>query len=377
MSQSADVLVYAVGDVLPDRPNPHESFDLVRADIRQADIAFCQLEGPISERGEKIPQARHSVRCGLKVAPALKDAGFTVVSFGGNHAMDLGPGAMFDTVQNLEANNLRVFGVGANIAEARKPVIVECKGSRVGYLAYCSILPLNTWAETHRPGCVPMRAWTVYEQVEHDQPGTPCRIRTFANREDLDALRADIAALRPQVDVLMVSIHWGIHFTHAELADYQREVGHAAIDAGADVILGHHAHILKGVEVYKGRPIFYSLCNFAIDLKMTQAFVDSPAFTEVQHLNRNWPVDLEGCYNFPADSSKTIVVKCVLRSGKLQRISILPTWVNRVAQPQILKADDPRFHQVVSYLQEISDHQGLGTRFVVDGSEVLVEATAA
>ena len=108
-----------------------------------------------------------------------------------------------------------------------------------------------------------MRASTFYEQVDW-QPGTPPRIVTLANKDDLAAMVEDIKKVRPLVDVLIMSIHWGVHHVPAVIAMYQKEVGHAAIDAGVDIILGHHAHILKAVEVYKGKVIFYSIGNFVV-----------------------------------------------------------------------------------------------------------------
>ncbi len=104
------------------------------------------------------------------------------------------------------------------------------------------------------------------------------------------------------------------------IADYQRDVGRAAIDAGADVILGHHAHILKGVDVYKGKPIFYSLCNFAMDLHMDEKHARSKGFREIQKLHPEWSRNFGITYNFPPDSRHSAIVKCVLarRAGAHQ-----------------------------------------------------------
>jgi poly-gamma-glutamate synthesis protein (capsule biosynthesis protein) len=87
--------------------------------------------------------------------------------------MDWGQEAFFDTIEALKGEGISVIGVGKNIEEARKPAILESKGSRVAFLAYNTILPMGYWADANRPGCAPMRAWTLYEQIEHDQPGTP------------------------------------------------------------------------------------------------------------------------------------------------------------------------------------------------------------
>lgn len=369
--------LYAVGDIAPDRADPRECFAMVRDKLRGADIAFCQLEVNLTERGVRLPQVRHTHRARASTAAALADAGFSVVSFAGNHCLDWGPDGLFDTVDHLRAAGLEVVGVGQDIARARQPVIVTRHGIRVGFLAYSSILPAHYWAESNRPGCAPMRAHTLYEPIEPDQPGTPPRIHTYAHRADLDALRADIAALKREVDRVIVSLHWGIHFVPAVLADYQREVGHAAIDAGADAILGHHAHILKGAEVYRGKPLFYCLGNFAMDLRMDKAHAESKSFKEIQVLHPEWVPDFDSLYNFPPESRMTMIVSMRLsKSGALQA-GFWPCYINRQAQPELIAPSDPRFLQIVSYMQRISDSQNLSVRYEIAGDQVLILPGAA
>lgn len=367
-----DLVFLAVGDVLPERRDPASIFRHVAPTLRQGDVVFCQLEANISERGTRLPQARHTTRIQRETATALKDTGFNVVSFAGNHCMDWGREAFFDTIEALESESLTVPGVGKNIEDARRPRIVEAGGVKIAFIAYSSILPMNYWAEADRPGCAPMRAWTHYEQIEHDQPGTPCRIHTFPHREDLAHLIADIEEARRQADIVVMSIHWGIHFVPAVIADYQRLVAHAAIDAGVDLILGHHAHILKGVEVYKGKPIFYSLCNFAMDLPMTPEHAQSKGFREIQVLHPDWKIDFGSNYNFPPDSQKTMVVKCLFNKEGISRVSLLPAFIDRTADPQILAASDPRFSEVLDYLREITTDQKLSASFRIEGDEVMV-----
>jgi poly-gamma-glutamate synthesis protein (capsule biosynthesis protein) len=371
---AAEAILYAVGDIAPDRADPAECFALVSDRLRQGDIGFCQLETNLTTRGVRMPQARHAVRGSPAIAPALKAAGLNVVSVAGNHCMDWGPDGFLDTLEALRAQGLAVVGGGEDIDEARRPAIVEANGVRVAFLAYSSILPLNYWAEANRPGCAPMRAFTHYEQIEHDQPGTPARIHTFAHRQDLEALVRDIRAARDQADVVAVSLHWGIHFIPAVLADYQREVAYAAIDAGADVILGHHAHVLKGVEVYRGKAIVYSLCNFAVDLRMDEAHANSKGFREIQALSPGWIPDFDSLYNFPPDSRMTVVAKLRLSKSGVEQVSLLPAFINRDAQPEILRRDDPRFGEVAAYLETISRDAGLSTRFVAEGDELTLAA---
>lgn len=372
-TESEDLCLYAVGDVAPCRPDPDTLFTHVGGTLRAGDIVFCQLEINLTERGTRLPQARHTARAFPATAHALRRAGFNVVSFAGNHCMDWGREGFFDTIEALRAADLAVVGVGANLAEARRPVFIERKGTRVAILAYSSILPMSYWAEENRPGCAPLRAHTIYEQIEHDQPGTPARVHTFAHREDLAALLHDVQQARARADVVVLSMHWGIHFVPSVIADYQREVAYAAIDAGADLILGHHAHILKGVEIYRGKPIFYSLCNFAVDLPMDAAHAASRGFREIQKLHPNWEPDFESSYNFPADSRRTVVVKCTIAGGALRRTVVLPAYVSRQSQPEILPPSDPRFTEVTDYLEQMTREAGLNGRLRRDGHEVAIE----
>ncbi len=372
-SSDKEILFYAVGDVAPCREDPASIFKNVTRTLGQADTTFCQLEINISERGTRLPQARHTTRANPKTARAIKEAGIRVVSFAGNHCMDWGQEAFFDTIEALKGERISVIGVGKNIEEARKPAILESKGSRVAFLAYNTILPMGYWADANRPGCAPMRAWTLYEQIEHDQPGTPCRIHTFPNREDLEAMSEDIKKAKTQADVVILSMHWGIHFIPAVLATYQRDMAHVAIDSGADLILGHHAHILKGIEIYQGKAIFYSLCNFAVDLPFTKEHAESKSFKEIQKLNPDWIPDFECLYNFPTDSQKTIIVKCIISNGTIKSVSFLPTYVDKkTAEPEILTSKDKRFGEVVRYMEEVTRNEGVDTKYDINGDEVVL-----
>ncbi|MGD9044779.1 MAG: CapA family protein [Desulfobacterales bacterium] len=368
-----EIVLYAVGDVGPNRDNPQSMFRHVSGVLTQGDICFCQLETNLSIRGIPLPQARLPMRAHSNSAPALSKAGFQVVSFASNHCMDFGREAFFDTIDAIKANGMESIGAGANIAEARRPAILERNATRIAFLAYNSILPFGYWAETDRPGCAPLRAWTFYEPVEPDQPGSRCRIHTFPHKNDLQAMAADIESARSAADIVILSIHWGIHFVPAQLADYQREIARKAIDCGADLILGHHPHILKGIEVYKGKVIMYSLGNFAIE--QPSAFMKDLYKTarhkEIEELNPQWDQKRE--YPLPPETRKSLIIKCIISGKRIQRISFLPVYLTARSEPQILKSDDVRFEDVVRYMDEITIDQGIDTRFVREGDEIVIE----
>ena len=134
---------------------------------------------------------------------------------------------------------------------------------------------------------------------------------------------ADINSAKAQADVVIVSHHWGIHFVRAVIADYQRDVARAATAAGAGAILGGHAHILKGCEVIDGKPVFYSLCNFATDLKMDEAHAKSKSWNEIRVLAEEWEPDFEGLYNFPAAARLSMIARLEIYGGKLLRAGFL------------------------------------------------------
>jgi poly-gamma-glutamate synthesis protein (capsule biosynthesis protein) len=311
-----------------------------------------------------------------ETAAAIRRAGFDVMSFAGNHCLDWGREALFDTLECAAAAGLKLCGAGETLAAARRPAVVTVNGLTVAFLAFSSILPDGYRAERDRPGAAPMRAFTCYEQSETDQPGTPARVHTFAHRDDLRALCDDIRSARAAADVVIVSMHWGVHFVPAEIADYQRDVARAAVAAGADAILGHHPHILKGVELIEGRPVFYSLGNFAIEqpTAFMAGLTETRGFEEISALNRDF--DPGRAFVPPRDTQLSLIAKLRLSADGVAAVRALPVLINDAAEPAVLRAGDPDFGRVVAYLADITASQGLKTEFVVDGDEVLIREGA-
>ena len=367
--------VLATGDLAMDRDDYDESFVATAELLRGADVTFGQLETSFTDVGTRVPQARHAVKARPDGAAALARAGFDVISMAGNHCLDWGNDGFFATIDNLQAAGLTVVGAGANIREARKPALFTLgDGTTVAFLAYSSILPQNYWADERRPGCAPMRAFTHYEQIEHDQPGTPARIHTWPHGEDLAALEADIRAAKAQADVVLVSLHWGIHFVRATIADYQRVVARAAIAAGADAIFGGHAHILKGCEVIDGKPVFYSLCNFATDLRMDEEHAKSKSWNEIRVLAEEWEPDFEGLYNFPTVARLAMIARLEIAGGKVLRAGFLPITIGRDAVPVLASPGSQGYDDVVEYLTAVTGEAGLNASYRQTDDMVVVEA---
>ncbi|MFC2066098.1 CapA family protein [Chloroflexota bacterium] len=370
MTEDKEITFIAVGDFNLNRDKPESTFIYTAPILRDADITFGQLEAAISDRPSKQVHAPSACCVPTKNASGLTHAGFDVISFDSNHTLDVGVDALKDTIDIVKKNNIGMIGVGMDIEEARRPLILERKGTKIGFLAYNSVLPPGYAAGPGRPGCNPIRVSTFYDQVDA-QPGTPPEVVTIPNREDVKAMEESIQSLKSQVDIVMISMHWGIHFQPAVIAMYQREVGHAAIDAGADLIIGTHAHILKGIEVYKGKVIFYSLCNFGMDAFLARE-VKSPHAQRFFSLYKFKPDPEYTTYPFPPDAKKSMIAKCKIVNGNIASVSYLPLWINKQSQPELPLRKDKRSEEVYNYVEWLCQDQELDTKFSWDGDEVAI-----
>lgn len=377
--EQKELIMYGVGDCAPYREDLASSFRRVSALFQEGDLVFGQLEAVLSEGGVLSSCTRMPCSSRPEVANVMKEAGFDVISFASNHALDYGRDAFCETCGHIRQAGLYLTGAGEDEAAAREFPIIDVSGTKVAVLAYNSILPQGFWAQEKRPGCNPARGISAYVPVEHDQPGTPCRIYTFPHPDDLNRMIEDIGKARREADLVVVSFHWGIHFKEAELADYQRYYAHFAIDNGADLILGHHAHILKPVEVYHGKVIFYSLGNFAME-EVTDMLRDQKATGQDMKTSKNhleMTAISEGFQTtkrcFPMDCYMTMIVKWVVKEKKIQKVSFLPAYLPEDGAPYAVEKDDPMFDQIVDYMKRITRAQGLDeTIFNVCGGEVML-----
>ncbi len=217
-----------------EQEGPDYPFRDVMPVLRQADLVAGNLESSISTRGIAVENKKFTLRAAPVAALALKSAGIRVVSLANNHSMDFGPLALQDTLAALDENAILYTGAGMDLDDARAPAIVKIKGKTLAFLSYSLTFPLEFFASAGRPGTAPGYA---------------------------DFVKADIEKVRPAADLVVVSFHWGTELM-TTAKDYQIELGRHAIDWGADLVLGHHPHVLQEIEVYKGRLIAYSLGNF-------------------------------------------------------------------------------------------------------------------
>lgn len=270
-AQPGDQTLLVVGDCnLLDRPDPASAFAGVAATLAAAGGVIGQCEGMLTDPSQDpdrpdIPFKswwRHSER---RMAEGFRAANFRALACASNVAWP--PRACADTAETLAAHGLGCAGVGSDEAAARAPAVFTLGAMRIGLLSYTSVFqPHGQAAGPHAPGCATLRAHTAYQPDRRalEMPGADPIILTWPDPDALAAMIADIRALRARVDVAILSCHWGVSGAAAP-ADYQRAVARAAVAAGADLVFGHHPHVVQGAEVIDGRPVFHSLGNFAFD----------------------------------------------------------------------------------------------------------------
>lgn len=366
------VKIAAVGDVQPHRDNPDDLFVLVKEHLEWADVRVCQLEATLSEKGTVRTDVRNPThRVPPENVKALTSANFDVATFAGNNNLDFGLEAFSDTIELLEHHGIKVVGAGNNVDEARSPVLLKVGNTTLAFLNFCSILRDGYRATEKRAGVSPLQVATYYEPLEniYEQPGTPARTITIPDHADMQAALDFIRQARDMADVVIVSFHWGVHFTH-DLAMYQPDVAYAAIDAGADLIIGTHPHCLQAVDVYKGKYILYSLGNFAFEQPVPAARKGVKEYLSFYSL----PTDPElPEHPHPAHCRKTVVAKITLKGNGVERLSLVPVFFNGERQPEPLSPGSVLHGEIASLMDSLCSE--IGVRTVVDGDELVVLPT--
>jgi len=256
--QSDDELasVIFVGDIFAGRGRALQTGELIKslAWLRMADLTVGNLEGVIVQRGAVRYAARVDNPFLLFGYPDtvgfLREVGFDVLGLANNHVLDLGNCGLSDTIVSLRNYGLDYGGVGWDSQSLFEPVIRQVLNSRVGIL-FLSAVPLNpppSGAYYVNSSCP---EWFAQDWSLHDQ------------------WVSEIERIRHTVDILIVSIHWGYEYETRQ-SNLQRQIGQQLVDAGADLVIGHHPHVIQGIEAFKGSEegqsvVFYSLGNFLTD----------------------------------------------------------------------------------------------------------------
>jgi len=275
----------AVGDISFSRSvermtkihGPDYPFLEIRDYLQGADIVFGNLETPITP-GREILTGEMIFRSNPGTELSLKDAGFNLLSLANNHTMNFGIKGLEDTFKYLKQAGINYVGAGENDQEAYQPVYVEIKGVRIAFLAYQNqkIVPTPYGANSSRTGIA------------------------FMNTEKMAAAAKDA---KQRAGLVVVSMHAGDEYV-AKPNNTQINFAHAAVDAGADLVIGHHPHVVQTMEEYKGKYIFYSLGNFVFDQMWSQ------------------------------NTKRGLAIKIFFTETKVSGISFLPFVIENYCQPR-------------------------------------------
>jgi poly-gamma-glutamate capsule biosynthesis protein CapA/YwtB (metallophosphatase superfamily) len=281
--------VIFVGDIMLDRGVKYQilkqggnwqwPFLKVADEFKKADLVFGNLEGPISDKGTKAGSI-YSFRDDPRVISGLTLAGFDVLSVANNHAFDYTREAIEDTFLRLKEAGIDYVGGGLNATEAATPIVTEVDGVKFGFLAYTNLCPLS---------------W----RANKEKAGVNC-----VSSADIEKIKKEIAQAKKQAEIVIVSVHAGEEYSQ-ELNWFQVEFSKAAIDAGADIVIGHHPHVVQKYEIYKNKYIFYSLGNFVFD------------------------------QSFSTSTMEGLMVKMIISEGKIKDVTSTAIKINSEFQPEI------------------------------------------
>ncbi len=363
-----------VGDLVLDEPDPDSFFEPARAVLQAADVLIGHVETPYTFRGREIQSDVPAEAADPAKIAALGRAGFHVGTLAGNHVFDRGAEGIEDTVEALTGAGIVACGAGGDLAEARRAAVVAREGRSVGVLSYNCVGPRESWAGPEKAGCAYIHVLTHYE-TEGANPGGPPKVYSFAEPSTVEAMQADVEALRGAADLVVVAFHKGVVHTPAHIAMYERPLARAAIEAGADVVVGHHAHILRGVEVYRGKPIFHGLGNFVV---VTRALnVDGnahPARLAWAKRRREvfgfTPDPGYPTYPFHPEAKNAMIAACTVDGDGALSPGFLPCWIRPDGAPEVL-ARGERAQGVLDYVADITRRAGLKTEFAWDGDRVV------
>lgn len=227
-----DIMIGGRAKRIVARHGPEFPFQAVQPILRRAEIVMGNLEGPLARVARREPRT-HSYRLNPDVGVALKRVGMHVLTLANNHLLDCGRAGVLETLDVLARAGIATVGAGVDDEAAHAPVIRPAGRFRVGLLGYY---------------------WNRRCAATRRLPGSAM--------DPFDALEADIGRLRAQADRVVVTFHWGVPYEREPAAE-DRAKARFAVDCGADAVIGHHPHIVQPFEIHRGRPIFYSIGNFA------------------------------------------------------------------------------------------------------------------
>lgn len=365
MSLTRPVSILAVGDVFPDVPDARKAFQPLAPLFHAADVVFGNCEGVYSDRPARSPSHKHFMGASRERGAMLGEVGFDVMTCANNHMVDGGYVGLEDTLELLREQGIAVTGAGVDITEATRPAIVERSGLRIAFLGFCSVYPVGYEARTDRPGIAPLRVRTFYGDPDPNfwEPGIEPLIVTEAVPEDLERYRRAIASARKDADFVVVANHWGYSSWVEELQDYELELARDAVENGADAVVCHHHHSLRGIEVYRGKPIFYGLGALVHHFESFETTAEARGAREARFGERSSMAADEAFPLFPfrAAARRTGIATLDVAADGSAVAGFIPALIMADGSTEPLRPGDPRATDVVDYVEQLTQRSGFET----------------
>ena len=352
----AGISIVLTGDLVLDEPDAGHWLSGIAPALREADLAVGHLEVPHTASTYVLKGDVPAPGAPPENLPAIAEAGIAMVSLAGNHISDCGPEGIADTIAGLEASGIRYAGAGANLAAARVPAFAQVGGKCIALLSYNCVGPEAAWATVDGAGCAYLPVIAA-----DGAPVSPQADLQKLAAEAIEILCEDVTKARAEADLVLVAMHKGVVHTPAMLAPYERDVARAAIDAGADAVFGHHAHIGRGIEFYRDRPIFHGLGNGCVITRALSPDQDDPA-------RREWAERRKQLFGFEPDPRYTLAPfhpearnaflgKILLGEDGSLHAGVIPVDVEPPGRPVIAGA--LRAEEISRYLEAITVAAGL------------------
>jgi poly-gamma-glutamate synthesis protein (capsule biosynthesis protein) len=366
-TQPTAVSVLAVGDVFPDVPDARAAFAPLRDLFASADVVFGNCEGVYSDRPQRSPSHKHFMGAPRERGALLGEVGFDVMTCANNHIVDGGYVGLRDTLDLLREQGIATTGAGMDLAEATRPAIVERNGLTIAFLGFCSVYPVGYEARPSRPGLAPLRVRTFYADPDPNfwEPGIDPVVTTAAMPEDLERFRQVVAETRAGADFLVVACHWGYSSWVESLQEYELELARDAVGHGADAVVCHHHHSLRGIELYRGKPIYYGLGALIHHFVSLTPSAEERAARQARFGERSSYVEDESFPLFPfrADARRTGVATIDVAPDGTAAAGLVPAMMLADGSTEPLRPDDPRADEVAGYVERLSRESGFATTF--------------
>lgn len=370
-----NLVLAAVGDVLIDRAEPATVLVELAPLLQACDVVFGNFEGVISDRPADPAVASTVVDPGNAEPLAV----FTVLSLANNHAFDAGASGLADTIKALSERDIGTVGAGETITTARTPLVVERADTRIAFVAATSVLPISSDATPTRAGVAPLRAddyFTPRSRVA-SLPGVPPRVVSVLDDADRAALVAAVGTAKADAEIVVVSVHWGDHTQPWTLTEHERRCARIAIDAGADIVFGHHQHFFRGVEFISGRPVFYGLGHIVFDQpryidELRARAIDIDTASERQLIARFgeygvYPRSENPAFPFHPLARKTGIAILEIAVGDIIRTGIAPAVIGSDGVPRPLRREDGNWDGAIAFFRACVDKVGLPTEIADRG----------